>query len=96
MQAINALFNIVQMWVNMCPREAWNNAAPHQLNKLRQTTLRVHQLCFHAMTLMFQDNYGVQVGVSLSRPYPYLTHLHALVSLAAADVLRQTAPSDAL
>ena len=55
----------------MCPIAAWNNAHFVQLNKLRNSTLRVHRLCFHALTLMFQDNYRVQM---------YFAKQHVLVA----------------
>ena len=67
MKAVNALFAIVQIWVNMCPKENWNNAAPTQLNKLKGATERVHKLCFHAMELMFAGNYKVQMYFAKQR-----------------------------
>jgi hypothetical protein len=60
-KVMNAILGIPQKWVNVADVIEWNQAHREQLGKLRGATLRVHKLCFHALSLMFQENHAVQM-----------------------------------
>ena len=89
------LFKIPQMWVNMAPVKLWNNAHFIQLGKLRGSTMRVHKLCFHALSLMFQGNHDVQMYCAKQQllvPYKWTPkHYARLEQLASRDIKEVTA-----